>query len=299
MQTILIVIKGLLIAGVSVMPSISGGTLAITLGLYDRLVYLAGNILSIMRHKNERLEALKFLIPFALGGLIGLITFARLIRLLINSYPQFVQLFMVGLLAGSLPLIIKRANFSKNVFLVKQLLAVLVGIVFMTAFFRLNNGSALSTEGWQPPSFNLFYGLKILAVGIITAAGMVIPGLSGSLILVILGEYANTLAFFNQIIDAAGNLLRGNFNWAALWPAVLFMTLLCLGLALGTVAFARLVNYALKKQPSLSFSFICGVLIASVVALWPPLAVNFTLFIGLICALIGFILAYTMSRLNS
>ena len=236
--------KGFIIGFTDIIPGISGGTMALILGIYDQVIRAAAAlnsqwlsyILSLRIKKSATILDYNLLIPLAIGIVSGILFFTKVIPLImyIEKYTFQVFSFFFGLILHTI-LSIMRNNFMWSV---KDLSFVLAG---------LSLGLCLLLLGQQTIENNF---LTIFSSGLLSATAMILPGISGALILMLLGKYA---IIFNAIAD---------LNFLILFP------FLC-GFICSLVFITKLLAVALKKFQRSSFNFINGILISSLITLWP------------------------------
>ena len=236
--------KGFIIGFTDIIPGISGGTMALILGIYDQVIRAAAAlnsqwlsyIISLRIKKSATILDYNLLIPLAIGIVSGILFFTKVIPLImyIEKYTFQVFSFFFGLILHTI-LSIMRNNF---IWSFKDLSFVLAG---------LSLGLCLLLLGQQTIENNF---LTIFSSGLLSATAMILPGISGALILMLLGKYA---IIFNAIAD---------LNFLILFP------FLC-GFICSLVFITKLLAVALKKFQRPSFNFINGILISSLITLWP------------------------------
>ncbi|WP_372713899.1 DUF368 domain-containing protein [Ilyobacter sp.] len=245
------VIKGALIGVANVIPGISGGTLALILGIYEKLTESIGEFFNVTNKK--KLEYIIFLSQIMTGAAIGILLFAKLIEFLFKNYYEGTSFFFLGVIIASLPAIMQHKNKirpKKN----EVVLFLLGGLIPLILFFYQSFTKIPSLNGLEG-SISGSYILKLFLCGIIAGGTMVIPGISGSLILMILGEYYNVLGFIN------------NFK---IFPMGMF----AIGAALGIFIFAKVMDKFLKRYKDETLYFILGIVTLSLLEMWPGVTVN-------------------------
>ncbi|MBQ1860694.1 MAG: DUF368 domain-containing protein, partial [Clostridia bacterium] len=244
---ILDVLRGAVMGLANIIPGVSGGTMAVSMGIYDRMIYAVNNIVKKFK------ESLKTLLPIVIGMLIGLFAFAALIGHLLGTDASTIPLTrlptnfaFIGLILGGLPAIYKRVNIRK---------AGLPGLLLFILFFAIVVVLPLLTKP-EARTVDHSFPVMLLMVGLgaIASAAMVIPGISGSMIIMLLGYY-------DSVINAMNELRAGDFSAAAILIPYL------LGLLIGIVFIAKLMNFLLKKHTAMTFAAIFGLVIGSPVAL--------------------------------
>ena len=249
-------IKGMAIGIANAIPGVSGGTIAFVLGIYEKLTYSISSLpiaLIKLRWKDVA-ESLKILIPVFFGAIISIFLFLKIINFLFANYPIPTKIFFVGLVLGSFPFVTK----TVEKYDLKIFLAFFLGAFIMAIFvyFDINEPeiNKIIVESTYS-DFSVVYGIKLFFCGIAAAIAMVIPGISGSLLLLILGEYENISYFVSNITS--------NFNY--IYPLIF----LGVGIVIGIFAISKLITVLIQKYRGIVFGFVLGILIVSFLSLWP------------------------------
>ncbi len=254
-QSIKEVLQGLGVGASMTVPGVSGGTMAMILGIYDKLI---GAVSGVFR---EPKKALPFLMRFAVGAVLGIITISRLIALALNS-PAGVPLrfAFVGAVAGGVPLIFKKAELKR--LNVRSTMLILAGAVAAVILGQLPEGLFTERGGFAG-------GLLGLIGGVIVAAALVLPGISASHMMLMLGIYEPTLERVSR------------FELLPLIP-------LFVGVLAGTFLTARVLERLLEHHAQGCYLVILGFMAYSLVELAPVGARGAELALGLACGVIGF-----------
>lgn len=234
----------------NIIPGVSGGTMAVSMGIYDKMIHAATHLLS------EFKKSMKILIPIVIGMGIGIVALARIIEFMFAKVPFQTNLLFIGLIVGGLPAITGKVK-GKTIRL-SHILAFLL-------FFALVAGLALlgEQEGSAADlSFNLVNVLKIFGVGIVASATMVIPGVSGSMMLMLMGYYNPVLSEINEFID---NLI--SFNVPGLLEGCKMLVPFGIGVVVGIFAIAKAIEIIFEKFPEIAYWAIIGLIVASPVAI--------------------------------
>lgn len=277
-KNISLVIKGFIIGIANIIPGVSGGTLAITLGIYEKLIETIGHFFSNLK------ENLKFLIPIGVGAGLSIVVLSNIIKYSLKYYKLPTTLFFVGLIVGGLPLLVKKIKEDKNYkkdYSNYVVLVITFVLVAMFAFMK-DSGAKVVLEHMMFVDY-----LKLFLVGVVAAGTMVIPGISGSFVLMLLGYYEpiinviSDVTHFNNIIN----------NGLIILP-------FGLGIIIGIVVIARIIEYLLSKQPIKTYYGIIGFVCASLIAILMPLfSLTFNIaniLIGLVLMFVGIIIAYKL-----
>lgn len=240
------IISGAFIGIANIIPGVSGGTVALLLGVYEKLTESVGEFFTVPKEK--KIEFIKFLSQIFIGVIIGLLVFAKVIGFLYTNYREGTSFFFLGLIVASLPLVLthrdnKQINkYGKLWFLFGLLL--MIGFAILQSFY--GNGET-STDLYHLTGG---YTIKLILAGTLAGGAMVIPGISGSLLLVMLGEYYNILGFVNNRM-------------------IVPVALVGIGAVIGIIGFARIIDKLLKSHRDNTLYFIIGLIVASLVEIWP------------------------------
>ena len=249
-----IFINGLAFGITQIIPGISGGTIAIILGFYNRIIESVNNF------NKDRRGHLKFLVPFLLGVAFGIIAFSSLINYLLTNFSLPLMGFFIGMIVGIIPLIYKKAAESKLRARQLALIIMSVALLIIISHFRVPPAAdpeyIISTMGVPFMLFLFFAGLT-------AAAGLITPGISGSFILLIFGVY-HVVTFS---VSSIRHLLTDISNLALWLDIIKVLAPFAIGVIIGGLAMARLVEKLLKNYSQTVYSIILGLLIGSVYAL--------------------------------
>ncbi len=252
-------LKGIAIGGSMTVPGVSGGSMAIIFGIYNSLINAVANFL---KHK---LKSLILLLTVGLGGIVGVLILSKPISLLLKTNPFETSYFFMGAVIGSLPMLFKKSGFNIKI---KDFLFVVLGlatVVLLNLLPKLNS------------SDNIFI---LIIAGFIGSIALVLPGVSFSYFLLVLGAY-------ESIMNAISNL-----NLTLLIP--FFISLI-----LGVFCFSAIINRVLEKHPKFSFLSIIGFLLGSLTVLFPGLPpLNNALF-SVLSFILGVYLIYLTSKFSN
>lgn len=277
------ILKGMVIGIANIIPGVSGGTMAVSMGIYDKLIYSVTHLFSDFK------KSLKFILPIGIGMILGIIGLSFLIELLFDHFPIQTNLFFIGLILGGLP-----AIFAK----VKSQPIRLPHVLSFLVFFGIVVGMAAIGEVDKAAgilNFNLVNCIILFFIGIVAAATMVIPGVSGSMVLMLLGYY-------NSIIETINNLIRSlvDFNMSGIIQGVLILVPFGIGVVVGIFAIAKLIEIIFAKFPYLAYWAIIGLIIASpfaIVLMNDFSGINLVAILtGAVCLVAGCFIAYKLGE---
>lgn len=269
-QYILAAVYGLVFGIANIIPGVSGGTMLVVFGCYDKVCgALSLNFKEIKKN-------IVFLIFFGIGAVIGLLGFAVVITWLFGEFPTETYMFFMGLIAGSAPLIIRNAT-------VREKFRPVCAIPFVLALALVVGLAILEQSGAVAPAADI-QGIGAfvlyLVAGFVAAVAMIIPGVSGSFIMVLLGTYETVIA----------SIHIHSLNFAVIIPTAI-------GVICGLVLGARLITFLLKKFRLMVFSAILGLVVGSLYAIFPAgFGLNSDTLIGAAALIVGFYIAFIVGK---
>lgn len=262
-EWLLLVIKGACIGIADAIPGVSGGTIAFILKIYDKL--LDAIDLNLKKLKKN----LPFLIPLGIGIVIGILLASKVLGYLFENHNVPTQFFFLGVIIGSLPAIVRECR-SEGKLKIYHIIPFLVAAVGIILFNSLKEGSA--AFGTNPVS--------LIVMMIFSAAAMIMPGLSGALVLKILGGYETA-------INAVNNL------------DFVILAYYVIGAAIGLLAAAKIISILLKKCKTGTYCAIIGLIVGSLPAIYPKeFALNGEGIIAIVIFIIGAALPIVMKRMG-
>ncbi len=274
-DTFVLIIKGFIIGIANIIPGVSGGTLAITLGIYEELI---GTISHFFTNFKKNLQ---FIIPIGIGALLSILLLSNVISYSLNHFPVPTTLFFVGLILGGIPLLYKKVKEDKKTMSDGIIFFVTFLIVMIFAFLKSGGGNvSLSHLGVFDYSLLFF-------IGMITSCTMVIPGISGSFVLMLLG-------FYQPIIDTISNLTK----FQNIFSNVLILIPFGIGVVVGIVLIAKLIEFLLKKFEAKTYYGILGFVLASILTIVKPLLGTsfdvWQIILGILLFMVGAFVSYRL-----
>lgn len=234
----------------NIIPGVSGGTMAVSMGIYDTLIHCVTHLFS------EFKKSLQFLIPIFLGAGIALVGLSFVIEFLFANYPLPTNLLFIGLIVGGLPAIGKKVKGNK----------IQVGhVIAFLAFFALVVGMAAlgGTEGNAADlSLSIASVIKLFFVGVIASATMIIPGVSGSMVLLLLGYYNPILTTINSFIKSLAAM-----DMNGIMQGVGVLMPFGIGVVAGIFVIAKMIEIIFAKFPLYAYWAIIGLIVASPIAI--------------------------------
>lgn len=277
------ILKGMVIGIANIIPGVSGGTMMVSMGIYDKLIHCITHLFS------EFKKSVLFLLPIAIGMGVAIVASSFGLEWLFGHYPVQTNLMFIGLVLGGLPAIWK--NVKGNSVRIGHVIA---GVLF----FALVAGLALmgEKEGTAANlSFNLVNVLKLFGVGVIASATMVIPGVSGSMMLLL-------MRYYNPILSTINDFFRSlvAFDIQGILTGCSILIPFGVGVVVGIFAIAKLIEIIFAKFPLYAYWAIIGLIVASPFAIllmgtYPQITVM-SVVTGLICLVAGFVAAMKLGE---
>ena len=236
---IIIALKGMAMGAADLVPGISGGTVALITGIYENLIKSLNKIISVNKKLSDLLAILKsseftFLLNLFIGIISGILVFSRLIEYLFNNYEILTWSFISGLIISAIILLIRRIkswDFTNILFII-------LGIIFGQIIISVQN---LDTTHNIP---------IIFLSGFLAISAMLLPGISGSYILVLLGQYAYIITSLNDL-------------------NITVITTFISGAILGLIVFTKIIHAIMRRWNKNTIVLMTGLIIGSITKLWP------------------------------
>lgn len=255
MEKLHIFIRGFAMGCADVVPGVSGGTVALVTGIYDKLVEaiqsaVKGAMLLLKFKFSEAIQTVNFslLIPLFVGIATALLTMAKVITFMLKSYPQETWSVFLGLMIGSV-IIVSRMIETWNLYHISLIISNTI-----IAFLLTSHGVGEGGEGF----------LSYFSAGCVAIVAMILPGISGSFLLLIMGKYT-------QLLDALNDLSIGikDMNYDRILAFIMVVIPFGLGCVVGISSFSWLLNHLLKHYRCMTLSILLGLMIGSLQKLWP------------------------------
>lgn len=248
-------IAGVLFGVANVIPGVSGGTMAVVFGIYERIIGFASDI------RGRFKEDWKFILTLGIGAGVGILAFARFMGWVLDTCPALADAFFMGVILGSLPMLAKKAFKGKKKwrFRPSAVICALVTLAIMVCMFLFKTEETAA----EAVVYTWKDGLWMLVLGAITTTCMIVPGISGSFVLVLLGGYGKIVALVNQCTSLAA---EGRFgDLIGCWPVIPF----AIGALAGVIYCSKLIKFLLSKYEKATYGAIFGFVLGSVLVIFP------------------------------
>lgn len=241
-------IKGLAIGVAFIIPGVSGGTMAVLLNLYDKIINSINNL------TKKFFESFKILLPIALGAVLAILICWYPFKLAFEHIMIVMVTLFAGFILGGMPGIFDEVKGVKvkPVHIVAMIISIIfaVGLGVLSVLFELNIQSLYDSRPWW------LYILVLLA-GVISSFALVMPGISGSMILIVLGFYTPTL-----------NLIDNFLAWTDVWASISILATLAVGVVIGVLLASKIIAFFLNRFRTGTFYAIIGIIIGSLIAIY-------------------------------
>lgn len=254
-------LKGIAIGSGAILPGISSGVLCVVFGIYEKLLD------SILYFFKDMKNNFKFLFPIFIGIAIGILTFSNLLNYLLVAFPIQTKSIFIGLILGTIPSLIKTVNSKCEV---KPFSFIFSFVSFAIGIFFVYMENYLSPD-FVITNFNFYY---LVFAGFLMSVGVVVPGVSSTIILMLMGVYSTYLSSVASL------------NLAILFP-------IGIGLIFGCLFFMVVTKFLLKHFYCQTFFSIIGFTLGSVVVILPETNSISSLFIAFLCCILGFLISFT------
>lgn len=298
------IIIGIIIGISNIVPGVSAGTMFVILGIFKKLIDQVGLCLDEVKtmvknitkfkEKNGGIRAVgimfknifisqkTFLIPIAIGMIFAIYFVAKLFSILNPEQILYRNYIFLGLILGGIPALFKELKKGTDIVNIKKrkisiYIFMIIGFAMMFVLYLLKvNGIGLRKIGYEELSITM--ALPLFLVGAVAAASMVIPGISGSMVVLILGYY--------ELMTVSISKLN-----------MIFIIPFAIGILVGIMAILKLIKYLLDKHYTRTYSCIVGFVIGSLLMVFPGLPVGVMGYvITIICIAIGIMLSYMVEK---
>lgn len=269
MEHIKNVLRGVVLGVSNVIPGVSAGTMAVVMNIYDKLL----DSISIKKEKIK--ENFMFLCMLGIGVIVGILAFSNGITYLFDNYPMQTQFTFIGIILGSIPMVIRHAKQGGSIQKVNWIPCAIT-FAIMVAMVIAQNGNPEANEVVMKQNF--WSALGLFASGAISAFAMIIPGISGSFIMVTLGTYHTVI---NAISVAHFNL-----------PVIIITGV---GVLVGLFGGIKVVKILLEKYNQATYMAILGLVVGSVLVIYPGFTFNGAGLVSIGLMFVGMGVAYSFA----
>ncbi|MFH5911767.1 DUF368 domain-containing protein [Staphylococcus aureus] len=272
------ILKGFAMGTSDLVPGVSGGTIALLLGIYNQFIASISGIFS-----RRFWPSFTFLIPIIIGMLLAMGSLSNLFNYLLSQHHIPTMFFFGGLIIGIVPYLLKISNY-KTSFTTKHYMMVIAGIAILIVITLMNNGDKHAGETLTLTTSLI---IKYFIAGMCASSAMLLPGISGSFMLLVFGVYGTVMLAISEVVKL-------NFTGLPILLAVGF------GVLAGFIISSKIIQYFLTHHKLMTFALIIGFVVGSLFAVFPGLPTNIVMwFVSLVVFIIGFIVSLTLGRITA
>lgn len=272
------ILKGFAMGTSDLVPGVSGGTIALLLGIYNQFISSISGIFS-----RRFWPSFTFLIPIIIGMLLAMGSLSNLFNYLLSQHHIPTMFFFGGLIIGIVPYLLKISNY-KTSFTTKHYMMVISGIAILIVITLMNNGDKHAGETLTLSTSLI---IKYFIAGMCASSAMLLPGISGSFMLLVFGVYGTVMLAISEVVKL-------NFAGLPILLAVGF------GVLAGFIISSKIIQYFLTHHKLMTFTLIIGFVVGSLFAVFPGLPTNIVMwFVSLVVFIIGFIVSLTLGRITA
>ncbi|GBZ80466.1 integral membrane protein [Staphylococcus aureus] len=272
------ILKGFAMGTSDLVPGVSGGTIALLLGIYNQFIASISGIFS-----RRFWPSFTFLIPIIIGMLLAMGSLSNLFNYLLSQHHIPTMFFFGGLIIGIVPYLLKISNY-KTSFTTKHYMMVIAGIAILIVITLMNNGDKHAGETLTLSTSLI---IKYFIAGMCASSAMLLPGISGSFMLLVFGVYGTVMLAISEVVKL-------NFAGLPILLAVGF------GVLAGFIISSKIIQYFLTHHKLMTFALIIGFVVGSLFAVFPGLPTNILMwFVSLVVFIIGFIVSLTLGRITA
>lgn len=280
MKLILEILRGMVIGLANIIPGVSGGTMMVSMGIYDTLIHSITHLFKAFK------KSILTLLPYVVGMVVAIAGLSFVIDWAFANYPLPTNTLFIGLILGGLPAIFKQVKGERIGLTGGALFLAFFALIILLQVFQKENTVAIQ--------LSLLEVIKLVLLGGLASATMVIPGVSGSMILKLIGYYEPVIGSIKGLTSA---LLAG--EWAAVGANVGILLPFGVGIVVGIFAIAKLIEVLLARWKGRTYCAILGLVVASPVAILMATdmaGVNWLLIlVSLATFALGYAVAYKLS----
>lgn len=276
------ILRGVFIGIANIIPGVSGGTIALSMGVYEKIISAVNNV------RKDFKNSVKTLLPYVIGAVIGIVVLSFVIEYSLKNFQLPTLMAFVGLILGGLPPIVKRVENEKFKF------THLISFILFALVIIVPTLIASNSEAVREVSFSFGSCILMFVLGVVGAASMVVPGVSGSMILMMLGYYSVILANITAFIKALTA-----FNIPGMLTCCGILIPFGIGVLVGIVITSKIIEKLLNKYPNATMWGIIALVVTSPFAILWGVELNIPILMllaSVVTFVIGFIVARKLSK---
>ena len=277
-------LRGMVIGVANIIPGVSGGTMMVSMGIYDTLIHCITHLFK------EFKKSIRTLLPYAVGMLVGILALASVINWGLENHPLPTNTLFIGLILGGLGPLLKKVDRKKI-----NAAAVIAFIAMFALIIWMGIQRKDSIQNAETIQMDVFQALLMVGVGMIASATMIIPGVSGSLVLMLLGYY-------KPVVNALSTLKDGllHMDFSLMGQPLLMLLPFLVGIVLGIFLVAKIIEWLTSRFPTPTYCGVLGLVLASPILLHLQNDLTgvtaVTVIVSLATLALGFVAAFLLDR---
>ena len=236
---------GMAVGIANIIPGVSGGTMLVIFNLFDKLMYAISDIFK--KKTDTRKQSIILIFKVFIGCAIGIVAFAKILGFTLQYMEAETIFWFMGLILFSVPIVVKQEMKNQKF----SLVAFIMGFLFIIGIAYLKSKNPTND---LKSDMNFMHIITLIILGMIGGATMIFPGVSGSMVLLVLGKYEMIRSYIDKLTS---------FNK----EAIISLGIFAIGVAIGIIGSAKITNYLLNNHKSKTMSVILGFIIASAIIL--------------------------------
>jgi putative membrane protein len=256
-------VKGIIIGIATLVPGVSGGTMAIILGLYDEMIHAISSFFKDIKKHTI------FLVTVGLGAIVGIIAFSRIVEYGLDKFKYPMVYLFLGFIIGGIPVLYEKANVGKKKMKDWLYFAIGLALILIMSFY---NGTIVNLAS----STGVLNFIFLIIAGIIIAVALILPGISTSFMLLTLGLYDMTIKAINNL-------------------EINYLIPILIGTGVGVIATTKILENFLKNKPRATYLMILGFVLGSIIEVFPGIPTGFDIVVSIVTFIIGVITIRYMS----
>lgn len=276
-EFLVLLLKGAILGSSTLVPGLSAGTFAVVLGIYEKLIGVVSNLTKDLKNN------ILYVLPIGIGAVIAMLLGSNVVSYFLDKYNLATMLLFLGVIIGGIPLLYRKVKGHEKEPI--NIIVFLISFALIIVMYVVN----ADTKNIDLSNINLLGYIEMFIVAAISAAAMIIPGVSGSFMLMLFG-------YFEPIINTVKDLK----NMSLLSHNLSILVPFGIGVIVGILLISKVINYLLKHHEAKTFSAVLGFVIASIVTIvWGLVGTNINiieLLVGDVLAMLGCILSLWIGR---
>ena len=277
-------LRGVVIGVANIIPGVSGGTMMVSMGIYDTLIHCITHLFK------EFKKSIRTLLPYAVGMLVGILALASVINWGLENHTLPTNTLFIGLILGGLGPLLKKVDRKKI-----NAAAVIAFIAMFALIIWMGIQRKDSIQNAETIQMDVFQALLMVGIGMIASATMIIPGVSGSLVLMLLGYY-------KPVVNALSTLKDGllHMDFSLMGQPLLMLLPFLVGIVLGIFLVAKIIEWLTTRFPTPTYCGVLGLVLASPILLHLQNDLTgvtaVTVIVSLATLALGFVAAFLLDR---